>query len=76
MKTYHLIPSLETTLYYHLSPSIHQLMITYEDTFAKSLHYVVDSIMEFNLQLIYIQFGEISSNEFPPSIAIDDIAIF
>jgi hypothetical protein len=51
-------------------------MITYEDTFAKSLHYVVDSIMEFNLQLIYIQFGEISSNEFPPSIAIDDIAIF
>ena len=59
-----------------LHPSaIHPVMMKYEDAFGQSLHYVVDYFMEFNLQLVYIQFGEISSNEFPPSIAIDDIII-
>ena len=50
-------------------------MITYVDAFAKLLHYMVDYIMECNLQLVYIYFGEISSNEFPPPFAIDDILI-
>jgi hypothetical protein len=54
MKIRHLIPSLETTLYYH------PRMIKYEDAIAKSLHYVVDPIMAINLQLVYIQYGEIS----------------
>jgi hypothetical protein len=54
MKIRHLIPSLETTLYYH------PRMIKYEDAIAKSLHYAVDPIMAFNLQLVYIQYGEIS----------------
>ena len=70
MKIRHLIPSLETTLYYH------PRMIKYEDAIAKSLHYAVDPIMAFNLQLVYIQYGEISSNDFPISIALYDITIF
>ena len=59
----------------HLS-AIHLLMMKYEDAIAKSLHYVVDPIMTFNLQLVYIQYGEISSNYFPISIALYDITIF
>jgi hypothetical protein len=51
-------------------------MIKYEDAIANSLHYVVDHIMAFNLQLVYIQYGEISSSDFPTSIAIYDITIF
>jgi hypothetical protein len=60
-----------------LHPSaIHLRMMKYEDAIAKSLHYVVDPIMAFNLQLVYIQYGEISSNDFPISIALYDITIF
>ena len=70
MKIRHLIPSLETTLYYH------PRMIKYEDAIAKSLHYAVDPIMAFNLQLVYIQYGEISSSDFPTFIALYDITIF
>ena len=48
----------------------------YGDWFSKSRHYVLGHIMEIKLQLVYIQFGEFSSNDFPISIAIYDIPIF
>ena len=60
-----------------LHPSaIHPQLMKYVDAFSKSLHYVLDHIMEIKLQLVYIQFGEFSSNDFPISIAIYDITIF
>jgi hypothetical protein len=34
------------------------------------------SIIEIKLQLVYIQFGEFFSNDFPISIAVYDITIF
>jgi hypothetical protein len=41
----------------------------YGDVFSKSLHYMLDHIIEIKLQLVYIQFGEFFPNDFPISIA-------